>query len=643
MINVSAQTKNAYKGSSHKVLTITLGSFSFSNDQIAPESLSIDEILESEDYLHFTGCNTSKATFTLFGISANFKGQSVTITIKADNTDTITLFHGYVESQTVKDYTSGTVDFTCFDTLYTVGQTDVAEWYKSLTFPITIGNLRAQLFTYLNLTAVSTTLVNDSVEIDRQYIPENLAAIDVIKALCQLDAVFGIINRNGEFEFRTLQTIGTSDDTVDYYKTIDYERYSVKSIGKVIVRQSDSVAGASFGSGDNVYIVQGNMFTYNLSDVVLHGIAQNIHARVHGKVYVPYSADTYGMPWVEVGDVLTYRVFDPETGTHTPMQFYVLHRKLSGIQDILDTTSAEGQEYQTVFLSNLSVQIDTIKADVESIKQSLDKAVIKHYQSVNETALTIGNDWVKVCDFLPFNHYATDVTDFVFEGSLKFTAETTETLNSDDEYVITPCQMLVKYSLNGADLSYIPTDVYDDGTHTVALNYQFAGVTKNTATGVEVFAKALTGSVSVAIGNSIGYLWGQNLAERQLESIYVKTMPTRVQYVVGMPLDLNGCTIYGVYTDGAEEDVTSLCTFDPADGDTLSEVGTQTVTATYGAFEVSFDVSVIEIDLLRYLIYTETNSAYIVSGFKMNNIYNDSLEYLPIPNTYNGKEIILEN
>jgi hypothetical protein len=167
-------------------------------------------------------------------------------------------------------------------------------------------------------------------------------------------------------------------------------------------------------------------------------------------------------------------------------------------------------------------------------------------------------------------------------------------------------------------------------------------VTKNTATGVEVFAKALTGSVSVAIGNSIGYLWGQNLAERQLESISVSQMPETVSFVEGSELDLTGVEITGTFNDGTTADVTLLCTFNPADGDTLETVGEQTIEVTLGTLQTSFDVEVVALDILRYLTYYEYSTYYVITGIKTAEIEADGVHKLTIPNTLNGKEVRLQ-
>ena len=641
MINVTSATKTSFKNLKPNTLTIVIGANTYSNTQIDNETFELDEFLESNNYLQFTGCNCSKASFTLLGASGNLKGQSVTITIKSGTTETITLFRGYVDEQETKDYTTGAVSFVCYDPLYTIGQIDVATWYKNLSFPLTLGSFRASLFTYLGLTAVATTLVNDSIQIDRQYIPVNLAAIDVIKAICQINAVYGIINRSGQFEFRTLPTItSTTYEAVDYYKSIDYQRFNVQSIEKVIVRQNENEVGAAYGSDGNTYVVQGNMFTYNLDDVVLLAIAQNIYPNVHGKVYVPYSATTYGMPWVEVGDIITYPVYDPSTDTSTNMDFYVLSRSLKGVQALFDSTEAEGQEYQTVFISNLTTQIDTIKADMREMQRAIDNAVIKHYQAHNDSQIAVSSSFVKLLDFTPFEHFATDTTDFVFEGSIILNAVSTET-EANNEYTITPAKAQIKYVLNGSDVSYQPIEVYEDGIYTQALNYQFAGLVKNTRTNLEVYIKAVSGSFSIDANNAIGYLWAQNLDKIEIVRIYVNQLPTKVNYMQGQSLDLTDVEIYAETNNGETIDITNDCTFTPADGSTLSTVGSQDIIVTYGDFQTSFAVTVIALDFLRYVIYAEGQSAYVITGLNIANIEADDLHDLPIPSTYNGKEVIL--
>ena len=59
------------------------------------------------------------------------------------------------------------------------------------------------------------------------------------------------------------------------------------------------------------------------------------------------------------------------------------------------------------------------------------------------------------------------------------------------------------------------------------------------------------------------------------------TSPTKSSYQTGEQLDLTGVVVTAYYADGTTRNVTSSCTFSPADGSTLNTPGTQTITITY--------------------------------------------------------------
>ena len=81
-----------------------------------------------------------------------------------------------------------------------------------------------------------------------------------------------------------------------------------------------------------------------------------------------------------------------------------------------------------------------------------------------------------------------------------------------------------------------------------------------------------------------------------LSDINVETLPTKSSYIQGETLSLTGVNISATYTDSSVVDVTSLCTFNPSAGDTLSVLGSQVVTVAYTESDVtkttSFDVTV---------------------------------------------------
>lgn len=410
-MKVSAATKQAYKSNSiHKELTLEFPNLGLTipHKNIYYESMRLKESIMDSNRVEFVGCIASAFEIQVYGVNEKLKNELIRASIKTEGTEIIKLFEGYVDSakmQSNKNYKK----ITAYDVLYTKGEIDVANWYKSLTFPITLKNLRDSLFNYIGITQAPITLPNDSVMIDRQYDPKSLKSLNVIKAICQINGAFGIINRNGLFEYRILAqniidavypsvslfpstglfpadpnvAMAVAERLADeveaeafsFYRNVDFEEYEVKPVDKITIRESEEDAGITYGTGENNYIIQSNIFAYGLSKDVLQQIAKNIYKNVRGVSFRPFTSSNNGLPWVECGvDAVTYYVTDP-TGTGVmPLSdntdasenmnvasFYVFDRELTGIQALKDSYSAQGEEYQSEFITDLQTQIDTIK------------------------------------------------------------------------------------------------------------------------------------------------------------------------------------------------------------------------------------------------------------------------------------------
>lgn len=391
-------------------------------EDIYNESMRLSEKLIDKQSMEFVGCIASMFKINVHGINYDIKGKKLVVKIWTDGTEDeqITIFNGIVDSA-VSQSNKWNKEITAYDELYTCGNIEVAAWYKSLMFPITLKDLRDSLFGYIGLEQVEKSLPNDSVTIKKQYDPNTLQALAVIKAICQINGAFGIINREGKFEYRILGGIRqaaypypsmtlfpSSDlfpadpdvaaavaakiaDDIDaeyfaFYRRVDYEEYEVKVIEKVTVRQSEDDPGAVYGSGKNNYIVQGNIFTYGLAEKELAAIAKNIYTSIGGFSYYPFQAENNGLPFIECGvDAVSYYVVDWEKTmggkatlsggsdiVYEQRPFYVLNRELSGIQALKDSYSAQGEEYQSEFITDLQTQIDLIKKKQGVTKQDIE-------------------------------------------------------------------------------------------------------------------------------------------------------------------------------------------------------------------------------------------------------------------------------
>lgn len=410
-MNVSAETKQAYKSNSiHKELTLEFPNLALTvpHKQIYGESMRLKESIMDRNRVEFVGCISSSFEIQVYGVNVKLKNEKVRVSIKTEDTQPIPLFEGYVDSavmQSNKNYKK----ITAYDVLYTKGDIDVSNWYKSLVFPITLKDLRNSLFNYIGITQEIIDLPNDNVSISKQYDPKSLKALNIIKAICQINGAFGIINRNGNFEYRILaqniidavypsvslfpstglfpanpnvaisvasrvaEDVGA--EVFSFYKNVNFEEYEVKPVDKITIRESEDSNGITYGNGANNYIIQSNIFAYNLPDNVLLEIAKNIYNNVKGVSFRPFRSYNNGLPWLECGlDAVTYYVTDPvgdgvvalsdntySDSLSTQKSFYVFDRELTGIQALSDSYSADGDEYQSEFVTDLQTQIDTIK------------------------------------------------------------------------------------------------------------------------------------------------------------------------------------------------------------------------------------------------------------------------------------------
>lgn len=418
-MQVSSEIASAYKSTSiHKDLIVKFPELGVTvpHSKIYSESMTLKESIFDQDSMEFVGCISSMFTLQIHGENTELKGKRIEVGIKAGETEEIKLFSGIVDSA-VKQSNKWYKKITAYDELYTKGNTEVAGWYKSLSFPITIKAFRDSLFNYIGITQEEKELPNDGISIGKKYAPNTLKALDVIKSICQINGTFGIINREGVFEYRILSRIGMavypshhlypsdslypfnpdSDDAskvteaeyFPFYKSVNWDDFVVKPVDKLTIRQSEKDSGISYGSGDNNYIIQGNMFTYGLSSSTLQTMAKNIYKNVKGFSYYPFDSDNNGLPYVECGEAIAYEMIDwveSETSeggglkpVYSQQSFYVLDRQLSGIQSLRDNYQATGEEYQNKFVTDLKLSIDLLKQKenetderIEDIESRLD-------------------------------------------------------------------------------------------------------------------------------------------------------------------------------------------------------------------------------------------------------------------------------
>lgn len=378
MINVSDETKTAYTTDSvDKQLTITIANrnVTFTNTDIVSESLELTESIEAERSLTFKGCIATQMKFKVAEIVTDLRGEYVEASIQADDTETIPLFSGYIESQNNLTHEDILTEFTCYDALYSIGERDMQSWVDGLSLPMTVKQFRTSLFTNLGITQENNTFINDSLSISADFktAVDKPSARELMQWLCQINARFGQIGRDGIFYYRELTPIsrGLYPSTETYpseetypsaesagvilspgdYKSngFSYEPYETAKITKVVIVDKDGVERGSAGSGANIFVIKDNPIAYNVN---MAQAARAILAKIDQLNFDPViKLETVGLPWIECGDaVMAY------TRLNT-VRAFVLSRTLKGIQALSDSFSADTDQYQPVYKPTLQTQI----------------------------------------------------------------------------------------------------------------------------------------------------------------------------------------------------------------------------------------------------------------------------------------------
>lgn len=551
MINVNETTKQAWL-SDRKVNTVVIAfpnlNLTFGIDDIDKDNFSLKESLCNADSMEFVGCIASSLKVAIYNITDNVKGEEITVTIKAGDTESIPLFKGFVDSVEI-DADSRFKTIIAYDPLYNAGQVDVASWYARLPLPMTLGEIRESLMAYVGLTEVEgTELPNDDVTIYRTLEnPDTIQALTVIKSICQLNGACGIINRSGEFEYRYIQTSMQTSYSLPFFESLKYEEYFCNAIQRVQIRDTEDDAGVNTSNYGNKYIIQANMFAFELATDVLYSMANNILEKINGFTYHPMRSLQNGLPFVEVGDTVEYTVSSAGYGVDT---FLILSRTLTGIQFCRDSFESRGTQNQSEYISDIQAEVEVLKRTTTEIR-NLSTKIVDYILPTNieESDIASGGN-SNVIEFEFYNSAENETTSLY--ASVNFEISTDANLQTE---TFGDCTLTVTYTKDGTDVE-VQTHTFGDGSYMLMLNYLLQGLSKGNHTFNIKFA--LAGGALSSLQVISAYILAASVVEEgnyeedydvDIEQDFVDYMYEGDQDIVGDYIEINAPT--GGSVDGS--------------------------------------------------------------------------------------------
>ena len=391
MYSVSDETKNAYKSdASHKEVIVRIpdADIILTNDDILADSLELKEGIESSGNLSFQGCIAASFKIECFNlVDETLEGMWIEADIQADETQVIPLFRGYISEVTNATHEEFTTIIRAYDALYQISSKDVTSWYNSLTFPITILNMRNSFFNHVGIQQRADYLPNDTLSVRKTIEDKVIVGARIIKAICQVNGRFGRIGRDGVFEYVHLteateaiyprEDLFPSDDiypadenaldnvTKAHYREIEFENYRVAVINKVQIINKDGQIAATSGSGSNAFTLKDNPLVWGLAANTLRSVATNLLNTIQGLWYTPAKVECVGLPYIECGDFVLM------AARRSIVRAYVLTRTLKGIQNLYDSFEADGDRTLPVYVPDTTTKVN---ANAQAITTETDRA-----------------------------------------------------------------------------------------------------------------------------------------------------------------------------------------------------------------------------------------------------------------------------
>lgn len=370
------------------------------NSMIELDAFELDETLCSEQELTFGCCEANCVKFTARDMPGSIVGKTIHITETVDgNTDAPFPYGIYKVYSDVPTSDRTKREITAYDAMYDIVNADVKSWYSGLSFPMNLRQFRDSFFAYFGIAQKETTLVNDNMTVNKTLVAEQtdsestiteesaISGKTIITAICEINGVFGNINRDGEFEYVELKDIidplypaddlYPSDDlfprdpnTVSmtgHYVTFDYEDFQSKAITQLEIRTSDDSAGATVGTSGNNYVISGNFLVSDKTGSELTQIAANTLSIIRKASYTPLkSSEIVGNPCIELGDSIRFNT------TREIVESYVLQRTLTGIQNKRDSIVSPGTETHNQNPNSIRDQIASVQRRTNKLERTAD-------------------------------------------------------------------------------------------------------------------------------------------------------------------------------------------------------------------------------------------------------------------------------
>lgn len=387
------------------------------NEDFDGQNFELTESLCSESELRFGCCEASSIKIKVHNIFAPLKDKWITASTTLEGMGESFPIGKYKVFSDVPTADRKYREVVAYDAMYDIIGADVADWYNTILpdkgSKVTMKRFRESFVAHFGLEWVDPLLnygskensvyglANDDMMVEKTIEPSEISGKDVITAICEINACFGHIGRDGKFHFiylpQTIQGLYPANDLYpdhapdylsyqqktghlypqdpkstrigkSFYIKCQYEDFTTRDIDKIQIQQEENDIGCIYGEGTNCYIIQDNFLVYGKSAEELNSVAKNIYSKISSIIYRPISTvDTKGNLCFEVGDPIRLST------RYEIVETYILKRTLKGIQALRDNYSANGVLEYGEKVNSVAKSIIQLKGKTNVLKRNVEE------------------------------------------------------------------------------------------------------------------------------------------------------------------------------------------------------------------------------------------------------------------------------
>lgn len=384
------------------------------NSMREQDTFTLTESLNDGSELKFGSCLPNQISFIAHDMPAGLVGKTLrpVETLEGNENDPFTYGEYKIFSAVpTADRTKRQV--TAYDAMYDILNADVKAWYAGLSFPMTLKQFRNSFFAHLGIAQEETTLVNDSMTVNKTLVASasegssvtaevTISGKNIIEAICEINGAFGNMNRAGKFEYVILPSItsalypaddlyprddlfpsdANTESMTGHYITFDYEDFQSQAITQLEIRADDNTAGAIVGKTGNTYVISGNFLVSDKTGAELEQIANNVLPIMAQAAYTPIkSCTTVGNPCLELGDPIRFNT------SREIVETYLLQRTLTGVQSKRDSIVAQGTPTHTKKTNSIRETLESVQRRTSKLEHNADH-LLSQYEDLEEQTNT---------------------------------------------------------------------------------------------------------------------------------------------------------------------------------------------------------------------------------------------------------------